>query len=170
MALKRRALAVFWLAVAGFGLAGQNTLAAPDPDRLRAAMIFNLTKFVRWPEESLAGSDTLRLCIVGKDSVTRHLSAVDGKKVNGRTLAVEQVTDVIGGCHVLVVGSSNVEANPSFGTLTVGRDIDFLATGGMISIDVENNRMVFDVNLQAARSQQLQISAEVLGLARSVRR
>jgi len=167
--LKRYALALALLSVSVLGLTGAHAVAAPDPDRLRAAMIFNLTKFVRWPEESLAGSDILRLCIVGKDSVARHLSAVDGKKVNGRTLAVEQVTGVVGGCHVLVVGGSNVEARPSLGMLTVGTDIDFLADGGMISIDVENNRMVFDVNLQAARSQQLQISAEVLGLARSVR-
>ena len=39
----------------------------------------------------------------------------------------------------------------------------------MIAIDVEKNRMVFDVNLSLVKSQNLEISVEVLSLARSVR-
>ncbi len=39
-----------WLvAVAGFGM--PVSAAAPDPDCLRTAMIYNLTKFVRWPDD-----------------------------------------------------------------------------------------------------------------------
>lgn len=41
--------------------------------------------------------------------------------------------------------------------------------GGVIAIEVEKNRMVFDVNLSLVKSQNLEISAEVLSLAGSVR-
>ena len=62
--------------------------AAPDPDRLRAAMIFNFTKFVRWPEA--ADAEEFRVCVLGRDRVVQHLAAVEGRQVNGQPLVVAE--------------------------------------------------------------------------------
>ena len=141
---------------------------APDPERLRAAMIYNLTKFVRWPSERVDDGRQLKLCVVGNDAVYQHLLTIEGKQVNGNTVVVEQLAAVDRGCHVLVLGETMPVAAVPMGVLTIGENERFLGAGGMISISVEKNRMVFDVNLAVARAGQLDISAEVLNLARSV--
>ena len=130
-----------------------SALAAPDPDRLRAAMIFNFTKFVRWPETQ--SGDEFSVCVLGRDRVVQHLAAVEGKKVNGQPLVVREVERADPGCQILVLGETEQRVSASPGMLTVGRDRAFLRDGGMIAIGIEKNRMVFDINLHAARAQQL---------------
>ena len=141
--------------------------AAQDMDRVRAAMIFTLTKFVRWPDTD--ASATFRLCIVGKDSVVRHLTAIEGKSVKGRNIVVERHGNAQPGCHVQVIAASRKTVETFPGTLTIGSHPEFLDVGGMIAIVEDQNKLVFDVNLEAAQAQNLDISSEALGLARHVR-
>ncbi len=161
------------LALALVTLCGGAVAASPDPDRLRAAMIYNLTKFVRWPDDIVAGESVVRLCVVGGDSISGsvagHLRSVENKQVNGRRIVVERLDTPAAGCHVLILGTNAINVEPTPGTLTIGQNVEFLTGGGMIAIDVEKNRMVFDVNLSLVKSQNLEISAELLSLARSVR-
>ena len=86
----------------------------------------------------------------------------------GSEIVVERVNGDHSGCHVLVLSAPDaVPTTP--GTLTIGRNDEFLDGGGMIALGVAGKRMVFDINLDALREQRLEISSEVLDLARSVR-
>jgi hypothetical protein len=46
--------------------------------------------------------------------------------------------------------------------LTVGDVDDFAAQGGIIELDVQNNRIKLLVNLQAANQAQLRVSSKLL--------
>ena len=145
-------------------------LGAPDPDRFRAAMIYHFTKFVRWPDKYLGASETFRLCIVGQTSVTSHLQSRNGKSVNGHIINVEQVEALESGCHVMLFGNNTATPQSRIpGSLTIGLSQGFLEQGGMVEIGAENKRIVFDVDLNMVRSEGLEMSAEMLNLARSVR-
>jgi hypothetical protein len=56
--------------------------------------------------------------------------------------------------------------------LAIGSSDDFLANGGMIRFQIENNRMRFDVNVGAVGRTKIRLSSKllalVLALARSV--
>jgi len=53
--------------------------------------------------------------------------------------------------------------------LTVGEGDDFPAAGGVIGLVIEDNKVRFDVNLEAAERAGLKISSKLLKLARNVR-
>jgi hypothetical protein len=145
-------------------------LAAPqNPDRLQAAMIYNIAKFVRWPPSPDAVE--LRLCLHGAAPVARQLQAVVGRSVSGRALAVAQPDRPGAGCELLVYGEQAQFSAPApAGALTVGMSADFLESGGMIALSVVRNKLVFDVHLTRLRAAGFDLSAEVLALARSVHR
>ena len=79
------------------------------------------------------------------------------------------------GCHVLYIGSSErkvtiqiVSSVRSAGVLTVGEMTQFAAHGGMIQFSLEDQRIRFDINLDAASQSGLKISSKLLALAHIV--
>ena len=142
--------------------------AAPDPNRMQAALVYNIAKFTRWPESQMTDATQMRLCLIGTSAMENHLRAVDGKKVQGRTLQVGQASAIGSPCHI-VVFAEDEPFQPVEGALTIGHGAAFLDAGGMVALDVERNRMVFDVNLSEIEACQFSISAEALNLARSIR-
>ncbi|PYV15768.1 MAG: hypothetical protein DMG21_14080 [Acidobacteria bacterium] len=53
--------------------------------------------------------------------------------------------------------------------LTVGESAGFAGLGGVINLTVEENKLRFEVNLDAAERAGLKISSKLLSLARIVR-
>ncbi len=144
--------------------AGAFARAGPDPDKVRAAMIYNLTKFVDWPHQGTV----LNICIVGKDALFRHIYQLDGKRTNGRKIVIRRDARA-SVCQVLVYGYRAPQLTSQPGVLTIGRSAGFLDSGGIVALRLDQDRVVFDVNLAAAKAQGLVISSEILELARSVR-
>jgi hypothetical protein len=54
-------------------------------------------------------------------------------------------------------------------TLTVGEAVGFAARGGIINLTLEENRLRFEVNIDAAAQTRLRISSKLLSLAKIVR-
>ncbi len=145
--------------------------SAPTPgiDRLQAAMIFNLAKFVRWPRSQR--NPELRLCLVNATPVAEQLRSVSGRPVAGRRLQVDDAQARLSRCDVQVYGTDSFPvAAARRGILTIGTTPDFLAAGGMIALAVVDKKLVFDVHLTRLREAGLDLSAEALALARSVQR
>ena len=78
--------------LAGLALACLLTLSAgaavdtpqQRENRIKAALIFKLVKFVEWPPTTLAGKDPLQICALGDSAVGESLAAADGKPVRDR--------------------------------------------------------------------------------------
>lgn len=81
----------------------------------------------------------------------------------------------MGSCHILVVGENGLprgqllQAVGRSPVLTIGEAADFVEDGGMIGLFVAANRVQFAVNLGAAQSAGLKMSARMLQLAQRVR-
>ncbi len=176
-----RGCGIAWLALAGFVLGHSPTLGdSPLPDlpeyEVKAAFIYNFAKFVEWPREAFRGSDAdLRVGIVGKDPFGEIIDRViDGKTAQGRALAVHRVKDSEGRfqCQILFVGkmpSRDLEAvlravdeRP---ILTVSESLAFIRAGGIVRLKIANNKVRFEINLDAARKAGLRISSDLLRLA-----
>jgi len=121
----------------------------------------------------------LTICVLGEDPFGRDLDdVVRGQVAGDRALAVKRLAQVQRGdnCHVLFVsGAEKARAERVLGvlsntpTLTVGEGDDFTAAGGMIALLIDDNRIRFEVNLDAAGNAGLKISSKLLKLARNVR-
>jgi hypothetical protein len=152
-------------------------VAAPVAEyRLKAAYIFNFAVFAEWPADTLAAGEPLQLCAYAGNTLLDALQGLADKAVNGHKLAVRALaSDSTRGCHLLVLDRQDRERWPLLhrslafaSVLTVADDRQIAAAGAMLSLFMEDQRIVFDADLGAVRTARLQISSKLLRLARSV--
>lgn len=174
-----RGRAVLAVVVAALAAGSGMALAQPTEHEIKAAMIFNITRFVEWPAASFASPSTpIILVILGQDGVGDALELMLRRKaVNGHPFKVRRVSTVseIRKCHVVYLAESEerridsiLDALGDASTLTVA-DIDgFAARGGHINLVLEDQRVRVWVNPASADASQLKISAKLMSLARLV--
>jgi hypothetical protein len=148
---------------------------------LKAAFIYNFTKFVEWPSNTFSSATApLVLGVVGKGPCAVELEKiVKDRRINGRDLIVKTVDSpaASGGVHILfvpVTEDSRLEewrgALETPGTLSIGESEPFARQGGVITFFIETDKVRFDINLEAAEKVGVKVSAQLLKLARNVRR
>lgn len=147
--------------------------------KVKAAYIFNFTKFVDWPgAEGGMGGEPIRICIVGNDPVRVPLEELSGREAKGRPLKIVRVKDAsaLSSCHILFVSRAErqqvaqiLERLQGMPVLTVSDIPQFAQQGGVIGFVAEHNRIRIEINQRAARQAGLKISARLLEVARMVR-
>jgi hypothetical protein len=153
--------------------------ATPSQAEIRAAFVFNFAKFTEWPMQAYSDAGSpLTACFMGADDVRAAFQTLStGKALSGRFLeskAVKSASDMRN-CQVLYVDLPRspvvVDALKNArqrDALAIGTSEDFLASGGMLRLQIENNRMRFDVNVGAIGRTKIKLSSKLLALARSV--
>lgn len=171
-----RALALeVWLLSCG-ALPGQTLAASAQEYQVKAAFLYNFAKFVDWPGEPAGTSAPLVITVFGKDPFGPALeNIVLGRTVNGRRLVIRRTSrlEELLPCHILFISSSEkrrlaeiLQALRGTSVLTVGDMEEFLQLGGSVRFFVEENKVRFGINLEAARRTELKISSKLLSLAR----
>jgi hypothetical protein len=148
----------------------------PGEYQVKAAFLFNFAKFVEWPSEAFPAPDTpFGLCILGDEPPDADIEFVlKGKKVGPREIHYRRLrtSQELGGCHLLFVGEAatyQLDAVPRDSILTVGEAAVFIRRGGVIRFLMEDGRVRFEINPDAALKSRLKISSKLLKLARIVR-
>ena len=154
----------------------QSASAAVPEYEVKAALIYKIGKFIRWPEHLFESSGgVLTLCILGRDEFGESIDALSGKRLQSQVIAIVRATQLDqlpARCHIVFISRSESERLPAlvgslsrFPTLTVS-DIDgFAAQGGMIGFTVTANKITFQINSAACRRAGLEIGAQLLQLA-----
>lgn len=167
-----------WILVLGDIRAGAES-SAPSRQQVQAAFLFNFAKFVTWPDEAFKQSrDMLIIGVIGEDPFGAILEeTVHDKTIQGRKLAVRRFTKIedATNSHILFLGSSEeshlssiMKALEKTNTLTVS-DIDqFAELGGMVAFTLEDQRVRFNVNMEAVERADLKMGSQLLKLARIV--
>lgn len=150
--------------------------AEPQENEVKAALIANFAHYVDWPESTPAAGRT-RLCVAGRGPTVEALQQLDGRTLYGRSinvLRIQRVVEVMG-CQILFIGNTSqkqatdwIMDTADLPILTLSEAEDFVHRGGIVGLDREGGRVVFDVNLKAMRRNGIRISAYLLRLARRV--
>ena len=146
---------------------------------VKAAFLFHFAQFVEWPQGTFNDNNSpLRYCTLGEDPFHGALDAIlSGKTIGTRPVRVEHFRRAreIASCQVLFIGVSQKKTIPTaleslkgFPILTVGESENFAKEGGMIGFFLEDNKVRFEINLDAAERAKLKISARLLALAKTV--
>ena len=142
--------------------------------QIKAAYLYNFIKYVDWPSYG----DTITIGVLGYDPFGTALAPLNGKLVKGRRLVIKHLDSVRDAqqCQIIFVSSSErqrlqeiFESLRSARVLTVGETQGFADGGGIINFIEENNKVRFEINAEAARRTGLNISSELLKLARLVK-
>ena len=158
-------------------------LAQPADDaeyRIKLAFLYNFAQFVQWPAEAFHDpAAPLMLCVAGQDPFKREIEdGLRGRTAGGHPIEIRRLKpgDDPRSCHMVFVpanekkvASNMLEALKGSNTLTIGETKGFADLGGVINLTVEENKLRFEINLDAAMQTQLKISSKLLALAKIVK-
>lgn len=145
---------------------------AVDERVIKVAYLYNFTLFAQWP--SLSDTD-FQLCVLGATPLDEELTRLKGKLAqNGLPIAIRWImpSASLTGCQVLYIDEHNrrtldslLQRLATMPVLTVTDASGFADRGIMIEMRRQGSRIVFDVNLGAARRVNIDFSARLLKLA-----
>jgi hypothetical protein len=178
------------LLLATFGLFGPEPRSGAAPAerapisreyQIKAAFLYNFTKFVEWPPGRFPAPDSpIVIGLLGGNPFGNELlTIVRNRKVNGRAIEVRVVTTAAeaASVHVLFASAgqeaqaaSMADALRRAGVLTVGESPAFAAAGGVVDFVLEGDKVRFKIDLAAGQRAGLKLSVQLLKLATEVRR
>lgn len=172
------ALTCLWLAI-GWAVPADSP-AASSEYQVKAAFLYNFTKFTDWPTNAFTNSnDPIVIGIVGDDPFGQTLDGVvRGEMVGSRPLVVKRLRtgDDLAGCQVLFLSRSEKDRLPELlgqlkarPVLTVSDISGFAELGGMVNLQLVSKTVKLEINQVVAETGGLQISAKLLKLARLVK-
>lgn len=161
-----------------------SVFATAQPDAfqeyfVKGAFLYNFARFVEWPQKAFTSEqDPVTICILGEDPFGSALDQLRGKTTGNRKILVRQHVNIseIDHCNILFISKSEqaklAEILPSShrrSMLTVSDMENFAEQGGIIGLVTVENKIRFEVNLDAARRANLKISSQLLKLANIVK-
>ncbi len=156
------------LLAAGVCWAGQS-ITQPS---LRAAFLYNFAKFTEWGDDS-ALSGPLTICVLDDSAVEGALNdLVGGSTINGRAVQISRGAR-LRTCNLVYLGIADRERIASIldelqgaTVLTVSNGYEFVRLGGIVGLFVDEGRMRFAINPEAAQRAGLRLSSRLLQLAK----
>lgn len=167
-------LLLFQIFVPGFSVCAQDT--SPTEYQIKAAFLYNFAKFVEWPPTAFADTQSpIVIGVLGKNVFDDNLEKIiHGKTVNNRPFLFKEFHTVAEAtnCHILFISASEQKKLPKIleglqgaSVLTVSETDQFIAAGGMINFVIEDKKIHFQINDEAAKKAGLKISSKLLSLA-----
>ncbi len=155
-----------------------------DIDRqylIKAAFLYNFGRYVQWPPGVLRPDSHFVIGILGQDPFGTAIDQIGATKtVESRPIAIRRFSAMADyrPCQILFVAAGVSPAEQAAAirqtlaepVLLVGDDAEFAQQGGVIGFFVQDNRIHFEINPEAAKRRQLQISSKLLNLGRLVQK
>lgn len=166
------ALSICWLTL---NPSFAQTSPAPE-QQVKAAYIYNFTRFVDWPLEAFRAADApFVIGILGNDPVSTILDdLVKDEKIGDHNITVEHYTDLkqVGNCNILFISAEEAFKNSKLitsinrrGILTVSDVADFSKWGGIVRFYKEASKLRLQINPAEAKAAQLSISSKLLSIS-----
>ena len=148
--------------------------------RLKLAFLYNFARFVQWPPDTFRDSGSpLTICVAGENPFQGEIAkSLRGRTVGGHPLEVRTLSwgESPHACQMIFVRATEVKAaarilasSKGSSTLTVGEAKGFAERGGIINLTRDENKLRFEVNIDAAAQTRLKISSKLLALAKIVK-
>jgi hypothetical protein len=136
--------------------------------KVKAAYLFNFTKFVYWPNRS---EDAVSICVVGSPVIKKILQELAETKTFH---VVSEPGPQYGPCHILYIDSTASDFDAALSVvkrkqiLTVSDFKRFTQRGGIVGFFTEAGKVRLEININTARANDIEISSKLLELARIV--
>jgi hypothetical protein len=146
---------------------------------VKAAFLYKFAGYVDWPASAFPASDaTFVFGVVGNDEVAAELAKVAaGRQIGAHPVVVKRLREgePLRGIHVIFVGRSAADRLATLiraaqlpALLIVTETERGLEAGSAINFVVAEDRVGFEVSLDAAERNGLKISSRMLAVARRV--
>ena len=143
--------------------------------QLKAAFLYNFCQFVEWPANAFTKNDEpLIIGVFGDNPFGRYLDeTVKGEKIDQHPIVVKYYDNNENGkCHLAFIALNDAEQSSDIvnnlkgkSVLTIGDQPWFLEHNGMIRFVNSDNKIRFQINVDAVKDAGLEVSSKLLRLA-----
>jgi hypothetical protein len=151
-------------------------------DYAKAGLIYKFALFVEWPTSAFAAAESpMVIGVLGDDSFAAALGGiVEGKTIYKRKLVVTKLKwskdpKDFKDCTMLYIaapeaahGDELIHMLRGTPTLSISDFAGFARHGGITNLYLEDSKIRFEVNVDAAKESGLNISSQLLSVARTV--
>lgn len=133
---------------------------------IKAAYLYRFANSIKWPERSLPAQANLVICVFGGDDEFPKVlrDTLSGKSVNEHTVEIRRsrAADELRFCQLAFLRGAErnvgglVSLLESEGVLAVGENKQFIDQGGMISLELVNGKVSYEINSAALERAGLQ--------------
>ena len=160
--------------ILGYGLPMSYPIALAQSTleyQVKAAFIYNFLSFTQWLESD---AKTINLCLYGEDHFGQEIDKLQNRSVGTRPIKVLRGKDPeqLKKCQAIFFSRSvsenlagilhDLSEKP---ILTLADHSNAISNGVIINMTLVNEKIVFEINLGAARKSGLDISSKLLQLA-----
>lgn len=184
----RRAALAMWTAMAAWAGAAapiHAETAAPAPlsaERgVKAAFVYKFLGYVDYPEAPADAGAPYGIGVLDADDIAAELARITaGRTINNHpvTVRVLHAGDAPQGLHLLFIGgaragnaqSAAIRAAQEAGVLSVTEAPAGLQAGSVINFRLVDDRVRFEVSLEAAEKSRVKVSSRLLSVAYAVQK
>jgi hypothetical protein len=136
--------------------------------KVKAAYLFNFTKFVHWPDRS---DNSVSICVIGAPQIKKILQELSKTK---SFHVISEPDPQYSPCQILYIDRSASDFDQALSivkekqVLTVSDFEKFTQYGGIIGFFTESGKVRLEININTARNNDIIISSKLLELARIV--
>lgn len=139
---------------------------------LKAALLYQFSRFITWPADSVKSQGSFNVCVMGKDPFGERLEGLKKRKYQGYQINVNypQSKSETSGCHILYLVNPDCSLCKDLTRpiLMVSSKSGFADKGGEIEFVEENGRIRFSINAESIRMRNLKVSAKLFEVASRV--
>lgn len=142
---------------------------------LKTAYLYNFALLTEWPP--LQFETSFNVCIFGQDNFGPAINAMRGKAIDNRAIQIRHISESqqASQCHLVFIGKAGsvqtgrlMNELAGLAVLTVTDEVGQSEDGVMIRLYPENQRLIFDINIDVVKRANLTLSTKLLRLARRV--
>ncbi len=153
--------------------------AAPMEYQVKAAFIYKFINFIEWPAKAWKNAeDTLVIGVLGENPILEALHSLPLNKVQNRQIKIKRIKNLqdLKSTHIVFIDESEkpdlkniLDHLKETWVLTISDTKEFAKMGGMINFFLDNEKIRFEMNPEAAEEAELKISSKILRLATIVK-
>ncbi len=146
--------------------------------RVKAAYLYQFTKFIQWPAFTLEKKDSpIRICVLGDNPFGTVLDKLSKKTSQNRFLTLKYLTfpknssDFVN-CQLIYISRSEeqrltqiLQLTENHPVLTVSDMNNFASRGGIIGLVLDNRKIRLEINFEASATAGVKISSKLLEIA-----
>ena len=156
---------------------GDSTQESTAEYKVKAALIYKLTKFIEWPKQAFEQPESpLEICILGSNPFGSALNALEQRQAGDHPISIKHhfhdMEEIKSTCHMLFINAApKIALHKILNTLmhrpilTISDTKHFAEQGGTIQLVHQNQRIGLKINLNPAKHVGLKIAAPLLNLS-----